>query len=72
MEYETSPQTEGLGTRSRLQKSDKAVTGVEILSGPNEELNLVSLAIRLPQGAESLARVIVQQTEREIAADPPN
>jgi hypothetical protein len=72
VEYETPPQTEGLGTRSRLQKSDKAVTGVEMLSGPNEELNLVSLAIRLPQGAESLARAIVQQTEREIAADPPN
>jgi hypothetical protein len=72
VEYETPPQTEGLGTRSRLQKSDKAVTGVEILSGPNEELNLVSLAIRLPQGAESLARAIVQQTEREIAANPPN
>lgn len=72
VEYETPPQTEGLGTRSRLQRSDKAVTGVEILSGPNEELNLVSLAIRLPQGAESLARAIVQQTEREIAADPPN
>lgn len=72
VEYETPPQTEGLGTRSRLQKSDKAVTGVEILSGPNEELNLVSLAIRLPQGAESLARAIVQQTEREITANPPN
>lgn len=72
VEYETPPQTEGLGTRSRLQKSDKAVAGVEILSGPNEELNLVSLSIRLPQGTESLAPAIIQETEREIAANPPN
>lgn len=72
VEYETPPQTEGLGTRSRLQKSDKAITGVEILSDPNEELDLVSLSVRLPQGSEDLTRVIVQQTEREAAANPTN
>ena len=72
VEYETPPQTEGLGTRSRLQKSDRAITGVEILSGPNEELDLASLSVRLPQGSEDLARVIVQQAEREAAANPTN
>lgn len=72
VEYETPPQTEGLGTRSRLQKSDRAITGVEILSGPSEELDLVSLAVRLPKNCGDLTRAIVQQTEREAAAKPAN
>lgn len=72
VEYETPPQTEGLGTRSRLQKSDIAITGVEILSGSNEELDLISLSVRLPQASEDLRRAIVQQTEREAASNPTN
>ena len=72
VEYETPPQTEGLGTRSRLQKSDRAITGVEILSGPNEELDLISLSVRLPQVSEELTRAIVQQTVREAAANSTN
>lgn len=72
VEYETPPQTDGLGTRSRLQKSNKAITGVEILSGPNVQLDLVSLFVRLPQVSEDLTRAIVQQTEREAAANPTN
>ena len=72
VEYETPPQTEGLGTRSRLQKSDRAITGVEILSGPSEELDLVSLAVRLPQNSEDLTRAIVQQTERAEPTNPTN
>lgn len=67
VEYETPPQTDGLGTRSHLQKSDRAITGVEMLSGSNEELDLTSLSARLPQGSEDLTRVIVQQVEHEAA-----
>jgi len=70
VEYETPPQVEGLGTRSRLQKNDRAITGVEILVGPDEELDLVSLSVRLPQSSEVLNRAIVQQTRREAAANP--
>jgi hypothetical protein len=72
VEYETPPQTEGLGTRSRLQKNDDAIAGAEILAGPNEELDLISLSVRLPQVSEDLTRAIIQQTEREAAANPTN
>lgn len=70
VEYETPPQTEGLGTRSRLQKNDDAIAGMEILAGPDEELNLISLSVRLPRGSENLTRAIVQQVEHEAATHP--
>ena len=69
VEYETPPQTEGLGTRFRLQKSDTVVAGAEILMGPEEELDLISLSVRLPQGSENLTRAIVQQVEHEAATN---
>lgn len=72
LEFETPPQTEGLGTRSRLQKSDTGITGVEILLGPNEELDLISLSVRLPQASEDLTRAIIQQTEHEAVASHSN
>jgi len=69
VEYETPPQTDGLGTRSRLQKNGSAILGVAMLSGPDEELNLSLLSIRLPVGSENLSTAIIQQAEREAAAD---
>src|SRR6185312_8271042 len=72
VEYETPPQTEGLGTRSRLQKNESPIFGVAILSGPDEELNLSLLSARLPKGSEALSQVIVQQAEREEAENPQN
>ena len=68
VEYETPPQAEGLGTRSRLRKDNSAIRGVEILSGSPEELDLLSLSIRLPEDLAILTRPIVQQTEREAGA----
>lgn len=66
VEYETPPQTEGLGTRSRLQKSDVAIKGVEMLSGA--DVDLTSLAVRLPLGSEDLIRAIVRQVEQAATA----
>ena len=67
LEYKTPSQTDGLGTRSHLQKSDTPITGVEILSSSNQELDLISLSARLPEGSERLTRAIVQQVEHEAA-----
>jgi len=68
VEYETLPQTDGIGTLSRLQKNDTGILGVAILSGPDRELNLSLLSARLPKGSEVLNRAILQQVEREAAA----
>lgn len=61
VEYTTPAQTEGLGTRSHLQKSDAPIRGVAILAG--EESNLIHLAVRLPSGMSELIPVIIHQTE---------
>ena len=70
VQYETPPQMEGLGTRSRLQKNEDPILGVAVLSGPDEEINLSLLSARLPQGSEILSKVLVQQVEREARANP--
>jgi hypothetical protein len=65
VEYQTPPQTEGLGTDSRLQKNLDSISGVEILTG--EELSLISLAVRVPSNMGDLTTTIIQQVEREVA-----
>ena len=67
VEYQTPPQTEGLGTRLRLQKNASPISGVEIITG--EELNLESLAVRLPPDMSDSKATIIQQVEREAATD---
>jgi hypothetical protein len=63
VEYLTPPQTEGLGTRSRLTKNDEPITGVAAIGGP--ETDLLILSMRLPSDMADLAPVITQQVERE-------
>jgi len=63
VEYETPAQTEGLGTRSRLQKNAQPIVGAEILAG--ETPDLVSVALRLPAGQSSLMPIIIQQVEKD-------
>jgi hypothetical protein len=65
VEFRTPAQTEGLGTASRLQKSDIPICGVAILFG--EEPNLIQLSVRLPSESSDLMQLIVDQTEREAA-----
>jgi hypothetical protein len=65
VEYETPPETEGLGTKSRLLKNADPIRGVAILEG--EAPDLVYVAARLPPDVTDLAPVIIQQVERDAA-----
>ncbi len=63
VEFETPANTEGLGTRSRLQKNGSPISGVAILVG--DEPNLTQLSLRLPPAVKDLERAIIEQTEFE-------
>jgi len=65
VEFWTPAQTEGLGTASRLQKSDSPISGFAILLG--QEPSLIQLSIRLPSETSDLTQLIVDPTQREAA-----
>jgi len=65
VEYQTPPNTDGLGTHSRLRKNADPISGVEILTGP--ETSLVLLAVRLAPNLTDLTPVIIRQVERDAA-----
>jgi len=65
VEFETPPNTEGLGTDSRLLKSAAPIQGVAILFG--EEPSLLQLSIRLSESNRDFGRIIVESVEREDA-----
>jgi hypothetical protein len=66
VEYQTPPNTEGLGTNSRLRKSDRRIDGVAILVGPSSEPNLIFLAVKLPATSLNLSQAMIQQVERDV------
>jgi hypothetical protein len=66
VEYWTAPHSQGLGTASRLAPNNQPIRGVSILVGTDEP-DLFHLAVRLPPEQESLAPLIVRQTERDYA-----
>jgi len=66
VEYITPPNSDGLGTRSRLLKNGDPISGVAILSG--EELSLTHLSLRLPAEMNDLAAVIISKIEQDSAA----
>jgi hypothetical protein len=66
VEFQTPPHSEGLGTISWLRANDSPITGVEILE--DEELDLFSVAVRLPPDMTDLTSPIIQQIERDNAA----
>lgn len=63
VEYETPPNTEGLGTNSRLKKNAYPIRGAAILIGDTPDL--VLLAVRLSPELTDLASPIIQQLERD-------
>jgi hypothetical protein len=63
VEFQTPPDSEGLGTMSRLQQSGDAIRGVAILQ--NSEPDLLLLAVRLPSAMSALATSIIQQVEQQ-------
>ncbi len=65
VEFRTPPDTEGLGTNSRLQKNGEPIEGVAILTG--EAPNLIQASIRLTPQTLGLAPLIIHQIEREAA-----
>ena len=67
VEYLTPANSEGLGTRSRLQKSGTPIAGVVVLVGADTDL--VYLSSRLPTNLANLTTAIVGQVEHD-AANP--
>ena len=65
VEYRTPPNSEGLGTRSKLQKTAGSISGVAILEGV--DTNLIQLSSRLPPNLASATPAIIQQVERDAA-----
>jgi hypothetical protein len=69
VEYQTPPQTEGLGTQSRLLKNADPIGGIAMLVGEDpktgEPPSLLFLAVRLPSQMTNLTSAIIQQTEYE-------
>lgn len=69
VEYETPPETEGLGTQSRLLKGSDPIRGLAILVG--DVPDLVYLAVRLRPGMADLSPIIIQQAEQKAAKTSP-
>jgi hypothetical protein len=65
VEFITPAQKDGLGTTSRLQKSNSPISGVAILFG--EEPVLLRLWVRLPSENSNLTRSIIHETERGVS-----
>jgi hypothetical protein len=67
VEYQTPPQTEGLGTQSRLLKNTDPILGATMLVGlvKEGEPSVLFLAVRLPSEMTGLSSAIIQQTEYE-------
>jgi hypothetical protein len=65
VEFETPPNTKGLGTDSMLRANSIPIQGVAILSG--DELSLVQASVRLSPTDQVLIRTILKQIEKEAA-----
>jgi hypothetical protein len=65
VEYQTPPNTKGLGTMSRLWKNEDPIDGVAILS--KYETSLHVLTIRLPSDMRDLNSFFIQKFESDAA-----
>jgi hypothetical protein len=63
LEFETPPDTEGLGTASRLQSNRAPIRGAATLIG--KEPSLIFLSTRLSEADRDLVRIIINQVEKE-------
>jgi hypothetical protein len=65
VEYQTPPDSDGLGTSSMLLKGPGPISGVAMLAGVDTDL--IHLSMRLPANLTDLAAAVVSQTERDAA-----
>jgi hypothetical protein len=65
VEFETPPNTKGLGTESRLQSTSSPIRGVAILFGA--EPNLLQLSMGVSERNPDLGQEIIEQVEKEAA-----
>ena len=67
VEFQTPPNTEGLGSHSRLLANYSSIKGVAILLVPpaDPDTDLLKLFTRLPANMAQLTTIIVQQVERD-------
>jgi hypothetical protein len=70
VEFQTPPNSKGLGTDGALQPNSSPVSGVAILFGSTPDLLL--LQVRLPAELQPLANEIIHQTELGAAQDRPD
>ena len=66
-EFQTPAQTEGLGTNSRLRKSDLPISGAILIGATGQPPDLAFLVIRLPPDLNDFAPIIIHRPERETA-----
>jgi len=67
VEYQTPPNSEGLGTMRGLKKNDNPIDGVVVLQR-HDTFDVLHLAVRLPSDIHDLTSHIVKQKERESRA----
>jgi hypothetical protein len=67
VEYQTPPNSEGLGTMLGLPKNDNPIDGVVILFS-GDGFNVLHLAVRLPSDMHELTSHIVKQWEQNSQA----
>lgn len=68
VEYITPAYTHGTGTDSSLMPTASPIEGVVMLHG--EGLDAIQLSVSLPAQSRDLARIIIRQTEAEVAREP--
>jgi len=69
VEFLTTANHEGLGTNDRIAKNSQVISGMAILL-PEEDMDLVILAVRLPPEIQALALAIIQAAERDRGTPP--
>jgi hypothetical protein len=73
VEFQTPPNSEGMGTHSRLRANNSPIEGVAVLLVPpaDPDYDLFELATRLPPALAHLAPVIIHQVEHDAQVPEP-
>lgn len=69
VEFETPPNTKGLGTETWLEPNTRPIQGVAVIVTPEEELDLLMATVRLPPNLSFLASEIVSEVRQRRSKD---